>query len=133
MSSVLLVEDDTMIASGMIYALETEGYEVRHVATAGDAGRFIEKWKPDLAILDMQLPDGSGFEVGRQLLNMHTAVIFLTVVDDENTIVKAFDEGAADYMVKPFCIREQCRMPKEYKFYLKCLLVPLLCGARFFR
>lgn len=106
MSSVLLVEDDMMIASGMIYALEMEGHEVCHAATVDDAGELIEKSKPDLAILDMQLPDGSRFEVGRYLLNTHTAVIFLTVVDDENTIVKAFDEGAADYIVKPFRIRE---------------------------
>lgn len=59
-----------------------------------------------LAILDMQLPDGNGFEVGEKLKNTNTPVIFLTIVDDEAEIVKAFDEGADDYVVKPFRIRE---------------------------
>ena len=54
----------------------------------------------------MQLPDGTGFDVSEIFQNTATSVIFLTVVDDENTIVRAFDEGAEDYIVKPFRIRE---------------------------
>ena len=54
----------------------------------------------------MQLPDGNGFDVSEIFQNTATSVIFLTVVDDENTIVRAFDEGAQDYIVKPFRIRE---------------------------
>ena len=54
----------------------------------------------------MQLPDGTGFDVSEIFQNNATSVIFLTVVDDENTIVRAFDEGAQDYIVKPFRIRE---------------------------
>jgi DNA-binding response OmpR family regulator len=54
----------------------------------------------------MQLPDGTGFDVSEIFKNTATSVIFLTVVDDENTIVRAFDEGAQDYIVKPFRIRE---------------------------
>ena len=106
MNDILLVEDDTMIASGITYALETEGYEVCHAATVADAHDFIEKREFRLAIIDMQLPDGIGFDVCEKLKHTNTAVIFLTVVDDENTIVKAFDDGAADYIVKPFRIRE---------------------------
>lgn len=106
MSQILLVEDDAMIASGIIYALEMEGYEVSHATTIADVYLFMEKEQFDLAILDMQLPDGSGFDASEKLQNAGTAIIFLTVVDDENTIVKAFDDGAADYVVKPFRIRE---------------------------
>lgn len=106
MNNILLVEDETMIASGITYALETEGYEVCHAATVMDACNCIEEKKFNLAILDMQLPDGIGLHVREKLKNTNTAVIFLTVVDDENTIVKAFDDGAADYIVKPFRIRE---------------------------
>ena len=54
----------------------------------------------------MQLPDGTGIDVSEMLKNTDTSVIFLTVVDDGNTIVKAFDDGAQDYIVKPFRIRE---------------------------
>ena len=106
MSRILLVEDDTMIASGILYALETEGYETNHATRIKDARSLIEHYNFDLAIIDMQLPDGTGFDVSEILKNNATSVIFLTVVDDENTIVRAFDEGAQDYIVKPFRIRE---------------------------
>ena len=106
MSRILLVEDDTMIASGILYALETEGYETNHATGIKDAGNLIEQYNFDLAIIDMQLPDGTGFDVSEIFQNTATSVIFLTVVDDENTIVRAFDEGAQDYIVKPFRIRE---------------------------
>lgn len=106
MSRILLVEDDTMIASGILYALETEGYETNHATGIKDARSFMEQYNFDLAIIDMQLPDGTGFDVSEIFKNNATSVIFLTVVDDENTIVRAFDEGAQDYIVKPFRIRE---------------------------
>ena len=106
MSRILLLEDDTMITSGILYALETEGYETNHATGIKDAGNLIEQYNFDLAIIDMQLPDGTGFDVSEIFKNNATSVIFLTVVDDENTIVRAFDEGAEDYIVKPFRIRE---------------------------
>lgn len=106
MSKILLVEDDTMISSGITYALELEGYEVICGRNKNEAFNIINREDVDLAILDLQLPDGTGFEVFEILKGTSTAVIFLTVVDDENTIVKAFDGGAEDYIVKPFRIRE---------------------------
>ena len=106
MSRILLLEDDTMIASGILYALESEGYETNHATRIKDARSLIEHYNFDLAIIDMQLPDGTGFDVSAIFKNNATSVIFLTVVDDENTIVRAFDEGAQDYIVKPFRIRE---------------------------
>ncbi len=105
-NKILLVEDDTMIASGIVYALSNEGYDVIHSKNVDEAQNEISHSDFDLIILDMQLPDGSGFDVSKKLENTGTAFIFLTVVDDENTIVKAFDEGATDYIVKPFRIRE---------------------------
>ena len=106
MSRILLLEDDTMIASVILYALESEGYETNHATRIKDARSLIEHYNFDLAIIDMQLPDGTGFDVSEIFKNNATSVIFLTVVDDENTIVRAFDEGAQDYIVKPFRIRE---------------------------
>lgn len=101
-----MLEDDTMIASGILYALESEGYKTNHATRIKDARSLIEHYNFDLAIIDMQLPDGTGFDVSEIFKNNATSVIFLTVVDDENTIVRAFDEGAQDYIVKPFRIRE---------------------------
>ena len=103
---ILLLEDDVMITSGVKYALETEGYEVEHAQDVGSAHQLISNNAFSLAIIDMQLPDGNGFEVSKILHEKAVPVIFLTVVDDENQIVKAFDEGAEDYIVKPFRIRE---------------------------
>ena len=74
--------------------------------SVSDARNEIQQKSFDLVIIDMQLPDGMGSEVSEALRTTETAIIFLTVVDDENIIVKAFDDGAADYMVKPFRIRE---------------------------
>ncbi len=103
---ILLLEDDVMIASGVKYALETEGYEAFHACDVRSAKELILANAFSLAIIDMQLPDGNGFEVSSMLADKEVPVIFLTVVDDENQIVKAFDEGAEDYIVKPFRIRE---------------------------
>lgn len=106
MTKILLLEDDTMIASGIIYALNNEGYEVIHCYDVQSASQEIKSQSFQLAILDMQLSDGNGFDVSAKLKNTETPIIFLTIVDDEEKIVKAFEEGADDYIVKPFRIRE---------------------------
>ena len=106
MKQILFVEDDAMIASGLMYALEQEGYMVVHCKSVNEAINVLQNNKFDLAILDMQLPDGSGFDVREKLKNTDTAIIFLTVVDDEGNIVRAFEGGADDYITKPFRLRE---------------------------
>jgi DNA-binding response OmpR family regulator len=101
-----------MIASGLVYAFEQEGgdrllsYSVTHAGSVREARAAIANGSFDLAILDMQLPDGTGFDVRETLKSSDTAVIFLTVVDDEGNIVKAFESGADDYITKPFRLRE---------------------------
>jgi len=102
MKRILIVEDDAIIASGLVYALQQEGYEVTHFSTVEEARACAAAF--DLAILDMQLPDGTGFDVREKLHD--TAIIFLTVVDDEGNIVRAFEGGADDYITKPFRLRE---------------------------
>lgn len=106
MNRILLIEDDAMISSGITYALESEGYEVICGKNKSEAVSILNEQEVDLAILDLQLPDGTGFDVFEKLKGTGAAVIFLTVVDDENTIVRAFEGGAEDYIVKPFRIRE---------------------------
>lgn len=105
-NKILLVEDDTMIASGLCYAFEQEGYSVTHCNTIFMAKEAAENGAYDLALLDMQLPDGTGFAISGNLKAAGTSVIFLTVVDDEGNIVKAFESGADDYVTKPFRLRE---------------------------
>lgn len=103
---VLLLKDDQMISSGLLYAFEHEGYEVTHCETVQAAIHAIGCTAFHLAVIDAQLPDGVGFEVQEVLNATNTPLIFLTVVDDENQIVKAFEGGAEDYVVKPFRVRE---------------------------
>lgn len=103
---ILLVEDDYMIASGLVYALEHEGYEPVYCKDISTAYQTIQTSQFDLAILDMQLPDGTGFAISQKLRHTNTAIIFLTVEDDENRIVYAFEKGADDYIIKPFRLRE---------------------------
>lgn len=105
-NSILLVEDDATIASGLMYALEKEEYLPFHCKNIEAALSAIQSKQFDLAILDMQLPDGSGTEVSDRLKKYGTPVIFLTIVDDENEIVRSFEDGAADYITKPFRLRE---------------------------
>jgi len=105
-NKILLLEDDLMISSGLIYALEKEQYEVVHAKTIEEGKNAIRRDVFDLAILDMQLPDGFGTELQNFLKGTDTDIIFLTVVDDEGNIVKAFEEGATDYITKPFRLRE---------------------------
>jgi len=106
MKRILLLEDDLMIAGGLIYALEQEKYDVTHAKTVAEGKDAIRGMTFDLAILDMQLPDGLGTEIQKSLKGAPTGIIFLTVVDDEGNIVKAFEDGAADYITKPFRLRE---------------------------
>jgi DNA-binding response OmpR family regulator len=103
---ILIVEDDGMIASGLVYALEHEGYSAIHKASVSEALGAITADHFDLAILDMQLPDGTGHDVSAALEGTNTEIIFLTVVDDEGNIVRAFESGASDYVTKPFRLRE---------------------------
>lgn len=107
MKKILVVEDDASISAALQYALEKEGY---HVVCAGSVAAALEETELSgfaLALLDMQLPDGSGREVASRLQrHCRTPVIYLTVVDDEDEIVRTLDDGAADYLTKPFRMRE---------------------------
>ena len=105
-NKILLLEDDLMIAGGLIYALEQEQYEVTHAKTVEEGKMALNRENFDVAILDMQLPDGLGSDLQQILKGTMTQVMFLTVIDDEGNIVKAFEEGAADYLTKPFRLRE---------------------------
>lgn len=106
MYKILILEDDVMIASGLAYAIESEGYEAVIAKNIKDAAELIKISEFDLGILDMQLPDGRGIDIGKKLKEDNIPIIFLTVEDDESNIVKAFESGADDYVVKPFKIRE---------------------------
>jgi len=103
---ILLVEDDMALAMGTEYALRAEGYEVEVVGTVADA-KTKSPEVYDLALLDIMLPDGTGYDVLEYIRNeSRVPVIFLTAVGDEVNIVQGLDMGADDYVTKPYRVRE---------------------------
>ena len=103
---IFLLEDDEAISMGLSYSLEKEGYEVTRVATFQKAQ---ETWTADydLAILDINLPDGNGYDICKMIKqNGDTPVIFLTAVDAEVNVVMGLELGADDYICKPFRVNE---------------------------
>jgi len=106
-TKLLLVEDDKTIALGLEYSLQQENFDVTICYDAASAFDCIAKERFDIAILDISLPDGNGFEICRSLKRQgDTPVIFLTARDDEGSVVMGLDIGADDYVTKPFRIRE---------------------------
>ncbi len=104
---LLLVEDDRTIALGLEYSLSQEGFEVTICDNAKSALSKINEMKFDIALLDITLPDGNGFDICRKLKEKEdTPVIFITARDDEGSVVMGLDIGADDYISKPFRIRE---------------------------
>jgi two-component system catabolic regulation response regulator CreB len=110
---LLLLEDEQAIADPLLYALRSEGFEVVHHRLARDALAEVERQPPDLALLDVGLPDGNGFEVCRTLRRAHTLpIVFLTARDEEIDRVLGLELGADDYVGKPFSPREVCARVK---------------------
>lgn len=102
---VLLVEDEPSIADALIYVLQSEAFRVQHVGT-GQAALDAMAEVPDLVILDIGLPDMSGFDVCRQIRSdSEVPVLFLTARDAEIDQVLGLELGADDYVTKPFSPR----------------------------
>ena len=104
-AKILLVEDDGVIASGLTYALETEGYRVA-LANSSQAAIRLAAGGFDLAVVDIGLPDGLGFDAVPQLRSHGTSVLFLTAIDEECHVIRAFEGCADDYATKPFRLGE---------------------------
>lgn len=104
---IFLLEDDNAIAMGLSYSLNNEGYEVTLAQSVKEAYEIISKEQFSLYILDLTLPDGSGYDVCKKIKEKgDLPVIFLTAFDDEVNVVMGFDLGADDYITKPFRVKE---------------------------
>lgn len=105
--NIFLLEDDEAIGIGLVYSLQNEGYTVTHAKTVKKATKIIAEKTFSLYLLDLTLPDGSGYDVCKQIKEMgDLPVIFLTAYDDEVNVVMGFDLGADDYISKPFRLKE---------------------------
>ena len=106
--TVLVVEDDSVIREGLKFALTQEGYQVMTAASAAEAMQVIEGGDSiGFYLLDVMLPDGDGYQICRAVRQISQApILFLTACDDEVNTVMALEQGADDYIAKPFRIRE---------------------------
>lgn len=110
MPLILVIEDESGLQQVLDYNLRREGHEVVLAASGTEGLRIAGEARPDLILLDWMLPDRSGAEVCRQLKSTRSTsgipVIFVTARADEVDRIVGFEVGAADYIVKPFSIRE---------------------------
>lgn len=108
---ILLLEDDISLVDGLRYALEKNGFSVTLARTVADAERLIPNLSRfALLILDVTLPDGTGFQVCERIRKQGSQVpiIFLTASDEEVSVIKGLDCGGDDYITKPFRLGELC-------------------------
>jgi DNA-binding response OmpR family regulator len=105
---ILLVEDDHAVAHSLRDGLEQDGYVVSWKNSGVEGISYTRDHSPHLIILDVRLPDGSGFNFCRQIrqLGLHQPILMLTVQHDELDKVLGLEMGADDYMTKPFSLRE---------------------------
>jgi len=113
--TLLLLEDDPVIRLFLADNLTADGYDVLVTETVHDAGRLLERTRPDLAVLDVHLPDGSGLDLLRRVraadgvasrLDPTLPVLMLSGAGEELDRVRGLERGADDYVVKPFAYPE---------------------------
>ena len=104
---ILLVDDDKLLTEAVRFSLERSGYEVHCASNNAEALAIVRQFPPDLALLDIGLPDGDGLRLCRVLqVNRPLPVIFLTAHDREMDIILGLERGADDYITKPFSMGE---------------------------
>ena len=103
MKKILLVEDDLSLISGLSFAIKKQGYLVDVARTRSEKDRMWAEGKYDLVILDVSLPDGSGYDLCKKIRQTSKVpIIFLTAADEETDIIMGLDIGGDDYITKPF-------------------------------
>ena len=108
MKKILIVEDDQLLNRTLAYNLTSDGYEVISVFNFDSAVRKLRENEFDVALLDINLPDGSGLDLCEEIRNrgQHTYIIFITANDKESDMLKGYEVGGADYVTKPFGMME---------------------------
>lgn len=108
MNKILLVEDDEALGLAIEFSLKNEGYEVIRASSVKEAKNQFDHNIFKLAILDINLPDGNGYDLCMHFKKQNDAmsIIFLTALDEEANVVMGLDIGGDDYITKPFRVRE---------------------------
>ncbi|MCI5691015.1 MAG: response regulator transcription factor [Clostridiales bacterium] len=103
MKRIFFVEDDLSLITGLSFALQKQGYDLTIARTKAEAERLWDRDRYDLVLLDVALPDGSGFDLCRKIRQTSSVpLLFLTAADEETDIIMGLDIGGDDYITKPF-------------------------------
>ena len=120
MSKVLIIEDDEILNAGLCFHLQRKDIEVEPAYTLTEAEEYLKGHEPDLILLDVNLPDGNGFEFARKVLTKQSAAfVFLTAHNLDDDVIQGLQLGADDYITKPFSIRV---VVEKIQTILRCLL-----------
>lgn len=116
MKKILIVEDDTLLNTTLVYNLQEEMLSAASAFSCAQARKLLEAERYDMAILDVNLPDGDGFSLCREVKKSFPAmaVLFLTANDLERDMLKGFELGAADYVSKPFPVKVLVKKVKNF-------------------
>ncbi len=103
MKRIFFVEDDLSLINGLSFAIKKQGYEIDIARTSSESESLWMNGKYDLVILDVSLPDGSGYDLCKKIRQTSKVpIIFLTAADEETDIIMGLDIGGDDYITKPF-------------------------------
>ncbi len=103
MNKILLLEDDLSLINGLSFALQKAGYDLQIARTLQEANRLWQQAEYNLLILDVSLPDGSGFTFCEKVRQTsQVPIVFLTASDEETSVIMGLDMGGDDYITKPF-------------------------------
>lgn len=136
---ILIVEDDKVLNKTLAYNLTADGYEVTSAYSFQDAVERLKKSEFDIALLDINLPDGNGLHLCDEIRGrgQHTYIMFITANDKEGDMLKGYEAGCTDYITKPFSVMVLCkkvaavfanmelRTPKHGKYRIPCTLIGL--------
>lgn len=102
---IVVADDDRLILATLVSGLEQAGYEVRQAHDGVEAVRLVLEWQPDLALLDVRMPNMTGIEAARQIrAEMELPLVFLSAYSEDDFVNTAMEEGAFAYLVKPLDI-----------------------------
>ncbi|MDQ6422894.1 response regulator transcription factor [Paenibacillus sp. LHD-117] len=106
-TKILIIEDETAIAELLAYGLTKEGYETRTAASGAEGMREMERFRPDLLVLDWMLPDASGLDLCKKVTaSFNIPILMVTAKSDITDKILGLEFGADDYITKPFDLRE---------------------------
>ena len=111
MRKILIVEDDTLLNRTLGYNLASDGYEITAAYNHKDAVFHLKETEFDVALLDINLPDGSGLDLCEEIRGrgQYTYIIFITANDKESDMLEGYEAGGADYVTKPFSVTVLCK------------------------